>query len=118
MEKMTKNDRIASVILILLLLLTNMIWLAVTVRTQCKDRIQEMTYCAYISCLEKCPANQKIVGSPDKALVPFEHDYTGLIDQEVNGHHYRDSEWEHLFPGRATLYRDRCRFNLLIILYL
>jgi hypothetical protein len=47
-------------------------------------------------------ANQPAVGEPSKELVAFEHDYIGLMDEERDGQHYRDSKWADLFPGLDT----------------
>jgi hypothetical protein len=47
--------------------------------------------------------DQNIVGQPDKALVPFAHDWVGLTSEEGNGTHYHDTEWgNNLFPGTTS----------------
>lgn len=63
---------------------------------------QDPSYCMcpnFASCFDLLTCG--LVGSPQTALVPFYHDWVGLLDEEGEGHRYKDEEWVNFFPRKT-----------------
>jgi hypothetical protein len=43
--------------------------------------------------------NSSTDGSPAQKMIAFDNAWKGLDVDEVNGHHYADDKWQHIFPG-------------------
>lgn len=41
-------------------------------------------------------------GSPEFVMTEFNHDWTNLLDEEREGHRYKDEEWKTFFPCKYS----------------
>ncbi|KAI0803578.1 hypothetical protein GGR55DRAFT_691614 [Xylaria sp. FL0064] len=91
--KIIERRRMASVfqhwpvaeIALILLVLSNVAWILKSLTRE--STLRELSY----------------FGSPDKILVPFDHDWLNLTDEGLGGMRYADDKWKGMIPHESTI---------------